>query len=194
MPSIAAIFDLDNTLLNDASGRLFFQYLRRSGEFSHFFRLRNVWTVASAALLLRLGIFDLTQAMRRSAAVAAGTGLDEMDTVVRRWFEEMVVHHISVAGRERLDWHRMQEHIPVICSGASQFSVLPVARYLGIEHNVHTEWLSKDGYLTGDIRQPIVYGAGKVYWMQKWAAEHKVNLAQSYWLMLKECAKRQFWK
>lgn len=180
MTQIAAIFDLDETLLDASSGRLFFQYLRHSGQFSRFFHWRDSWTVLSAVLLYRLGLLNATETMQRGARVAAGLPLDNFWPVVQQWFDEVVIHHIAPAAQERLAWHRTQGHIPVICSGSSQFSVVPVARHLQIEHFICTEWLCDETCMTGQIRQPIAYGAGKVHWMQQWATTHAVNLAQSY--------------
>ncbi|MEZ4584055.1 MAG: HAD-IB family hydrolase [Caldilineaceae bacterium] len=82
----------------------------------------------------------------------------------------MVVHAIRPQATARLAWHREQGHIPVISSASSQFSVIPVADYLDIDHRAYTELESKDGRLTGTLRQPIVYGPGKVTWMERWAA------------------------
>lgn len=180
MTQIAAIFDLDETLLDASSGRLFYQYLRHSGQFFRFFRLRDSWTVVSAVLLYRLGLLDATETMQRGASVAAGLRLDDFWPVVQQWFDEVVVRHIAPAAQERLAWHRIQGHIPIICSGSSQFSVVPVARHLQIEHFICTEWLCNETCMTGAIRQPIAYGDGKVHWMQQWAATHNVNLAASY--------------
>ncbi|MBV7335429.1 HAD-IB family hydrolase [Chloroflexi bacterium TSY] len=87
---------------------------------------------------------------------------------------------IIFQAKEKLAWHRDQSHLPVICSAASQFSVLPVAEHLDIQHSIHTTWLVSDGHLTGRLKQPIVYGLGKVHWIEQWCKEHRVNLARSY--------------
>ena len=180
MPPIAAIFDLDDTLLNAASARLLARYSRQNDQFSRYFRRRDSLAIAAAVLTYRLGLLDATQLMARSARIAKDIALDEFWPLVQQWFDEMVVHHISARGQEQLAWHRAQGHIPVICSGSSQFSVQPVAHYLAIEHMVYTEWLDKDGRLTGEIRRPIVYGTGKVHWMQQWAERHHIVLSDSY--------------
>ena len=151
MQHIAAIFDLDETLLDESSGRLLFHYLRRNGQLSRYFRLRDSWTIATAILAYRMGMRDVTQVMQRSARIARGIALDEFWQLVQCWFDEMVVDHITPLGQEQLTWHRAQGHLPVICSASSQFSVQPVAHHLGIEHMVYTEWLGQDGYMTGEI-------------------------------------------
>ncbi len=77
-------------------------------------------------------------------------------------------------------WHRGQGHIPLICSGSSQFAVLQVADELQIQHTIYTEWEAQDGYLTGTLRHPLVYGTGKVFWAQAWADANQIDLAGSY--------------
>jgi putative phosphoserine phosphatase/1-acylglycerol-3-phosphate O-acyltransferase len=180
MTRIAAIFDLDDTILRGSSGRLFVQYLRRKRLFSRYFRLRNMMPVVASYLLYRLGRRDATQTMRRSAMAARGILVDDLWMVVNPWIEEVLVPAIAPAAQERLAWHRSEGHLPVICSASSQFAVPPVANYLGIEHVVFTEWLVENGRLTGRVREPVVYGVGKVHWMKLWAAEEQVSLAESY--------------
>lgn len=180
MKRIAAIFDLDDTLLSGSSGRLFFTYLRRNHLYPRFFRLRNAMPLIAAFLLYRLGRADATATMQRSASIARGIAVADIWAVVQSWFDDVLVHAITPAGREQVVWHQEQGHIPVICSASSQFAVQPVADYLGIEHTIYTEWLSEDGRLTGLVREPIVYGEGKVYWASLWAAEQQVDLSASY--------------
>ncbi|MCB0129869.1 MAG: HAD family hydrolase [Caldilineaceae bacterium] len=177
---VAAIFDLDDTLLSDSSAKLIVKYMRSTGELWRYFRRRDVLSAFASVTGWRLGLLDATQATARTAQMAAGIEVDAFWALVRRWFNEMLIDSISPAARERLDWHRAQGHIPVICSASSQFSVQPVAQHLGIEHAVFTEWIAHQGLLTGKIRLPIAYGLGKVHWMENWAKVHDVNLADSY--------------
>jgi putative phosphoserine phosphatase / 1-acylglycerol-3-phosphate O-acyltransferase len=180
MAQIAAIFDLDDTILRGSSGRLFLRYLRRHRLYFRFFRLRNAAPLVASYLQYRLGGPDVVRAMKSSAVVARGLSVEALWQVVDRWFEEMVIHAIAPAARERVQWHQAAGHLPVICSASSQFAVQPVAAHLEIEHAVYTDWLSENGRLTGQLREPVVYGPGKVYWMERWAAEQEVALDQSY--------------
>lgn len=180
MAKVAAIFDLDNTLLSDNSGKLIAQYLLQKGKVTHFFKRRNIASIIGVMTLYKMGVLNADQAMRRSARNAANIRLDELWDLVDIWFHEVVVNKITVQAQQALQWHRSLEHKLVICSAASQFSVEPVARYLDIPHAIHTSWLEQSGRLTGEYEEPAVYGQGKVYWMQKWAKQHNVDLAQSY--------------
>jgi HAD superfamily hydrolase (TIGR01490 family) len=180
MTRIAAIFDLDDTLLLASSGDLFIQYVRRHRLYFRFFRPRNTIPLIASYLQYRLGSRDVPRAMARSALVARGLKEDDIWKLVASWFDEILVHAIAPAAYEKVAWHQAQGHIPVICSASSQFAVLPVAAKLNIEHTVYTHWLSENGRLTGLLRHPVVYGEGKVYWMRRWAEEQNVSLADSY--------------
>src|SRR5262249_2472757 len=37
-----------------------------------------------------------------------------------------------------------------------------------------------EGRFTGEVVEPVCYGRGKVYWAERFAAEHDVDLGQSY--------------
>lgn len=179
-PPIAAIFDMDDTLLNGSSGRMLFNWLREKQMLNRYFRRRDIPQVILAALLYKLHLLDPTWLILRMGRSAAGTDAGEMWAISRRWFREMLVPAINPEGVKRLKWHRAQGHLPVICSGSSQFAVDLMAQHLGIQQTICTEWLIADGRLTGELRQPLVYGEGKVYWMERWAEANRVDLASSY--------------
>ena len=174
---IAAIFDMDDTLLNGSSGRMLFDWLREKGMLNRYFRRRDIPQVILAALLYKLHLLDPTWLILLMGRSAAGADAGEMWAIFRRWFREMLVPAINPEGVKRLKWHRAQGHLPVICSGSSQFAVELMAEHLGV---AHTEWLIEQGRLTGELRQPLVYAKGKVHWMERWAETNRVDLANSY--------------
>ncbi|RME63256.1 MAG: HAD family hydrolase [Caldilineae bacterium] len=177
---IAAIFDMDDTLLRGSSGRMLFEYLRQTGRLYDYFRRRDIPAFIVAALLYRLHLLDPTGMILRMGRAAAGAEASTLWDISRRWFADMLVHMISRTGVERLAWHKEQGHIPVICSGSSQFPVQLLAEHLGIQETICSEWLIEDGKLTGELRQPLVYGPGKVYWIERWAKKLGVDLANSF--------------
>lgn len=177
---IAAIFDLDRTLLAESSGALMWRYLYTTGQYATFFRRRDLLPVTLSMIFFYCGFESAERAMQRAAAATKGVPVDEFWRLIERWFRDVVTDSIASAGIERLAWHRAQGHIPVICSASNQFSVQPVANYLHIEHAIYTDWLEDGGRLTGGLRRPVVYGSGKVYWMQRWAQENGVRLEESY--------------
>lgn len=178
--SIAAIFDLDDTLLSESTGRSILRYLRATQSAKGWLRRRDVAAVLGSTLLYHYGALDVTRLMQVTARSVRGLAVAEIWDVVERWFAEVVVHTIAPGALERLAWHRAQGHVPVICTASSQFSALPVARHLGIDHVIYTPWRDDGEQMTGTVQLPLVYGPGKVYWMRHWAVANGVNLRRSY--------------
>jgi HAD superfamily hydrolase (TIGR01490 family) len=179
-PAVAAIFDLDDTILTESSGRQIIRYLRHEGRYRQLVTRRYVARLFGETLLFRAGLLDANRVMKLTAQSVKDHPVAEIWALIQKWFDEMVVHTISQPAVERLEWHRDQGHVPVICSASSQFSVLPVAQLLGIDQLVYSEWLDDGHVMTGEIRLPITYGAGKVYWLRRWAEAHEVDLRGSY--------------
>jgi HAD superfamily hydrolase (TIGR01490 family) len=177
---IAAIFDLDDTLLSESTGRSIIRYLRSTQTAKGWLRRRDVAAVLGSTLLYHYGAMDVTRLMQVTARSVRGLELSEMWSVVERWFAEVVVKTLAPGALERLAWHREQGHVPVICTASSQFSALPVARHLGIEHSIYTPWRDDGFRMTGTVQLPLAYGAGKVFWMRRWAAANGVSLRDSY--------------
>jgi HAD superfamily hydrolase (TIGR01490 family) len=177
---VAAIFDMDYTLLSDSSARMFFGYLYRTGQIYNYFRRRDLAKFLGASFLYKLGLLDPTWLLINAGRLSAGQNVDHLWEISRLWFSDGVIDFISSRARERLQWHQAQGHIPIICSGSSQFVVHLVAEHLGVEEWIATEWVVHNGLLTGELRQPLTYGMGKVYWMEQWAERRGIDLSQSY--------------
>jgi HAD superfamily hydrolase (TIGR01490 family) len=68
-----------------------------------------------------------------------------------------------------------------IVSAAGNGVVEPLARVLGMDGGIGTRYeVDGDGAFTGRFDGPFVYGPGKVEAMEAFAAEHEIDLAQSY--------------
>ena len=115
MTQTAAIFDLDSTLLDDASGRLFARYLRREGMLKEFIRRRDMPLFAAVITAYQMGMLSATRAAQHTAKVVAGLQVDYFWQIVRAWFDDTLVNHITDGGRETVAWHLAQGHTTVIC-------------------------------------------------------------------------------
>jgi putative phosphoserine phosphatase/1-acylglycerol-3-phosphate O-acyltransferase len=83
--------------------------------------------------------------------------------------------------RELVRAHQRRGHTVVLSSSALDMQVAPVARYLGIEHVVCNHLVAdSDGILTGEIDKPVVWGPTKASGVQRFAAEHDIDMASSY--------------
>jgi putative phosphoserine phosphatase/1-acylglycerol-3-phosphate O-acyltransferase len=83
--------------------------------------------------------------------------------------------------RELVRAHQRRGHTLVLSSSALEMQVAPVARYLGIEHVVCNHLVAdQDGILTGEIERPVVWGPTKASSVQRFAAEHDIDMRSSY--------------
>ena len=56
----------------------------------------------------------------------------------------------------------------------------PLARHLGVSHIMHTHLEEQDGRFTGRVIDPICFGEGKVYWLQQFIEQERIDLARSH--------------
>jgi HAD superfamily hydrolase (TIGR01490 family) len=177
MTQIAALFDMDNTLLSAASGRLYLKWLRQTGQLP-----LHRWAYISGQVALYVtGLIDFPRLMSRLMVYAAGSDEAEAWRMSEAWFDSMLRHYVAPGGRERVDWHRQQGHHVAIVSAATPYAVKPVAEALGLEERyVATELEVRDGSFTGRVIEPACYGDGKVARGLLYAEQHGINLRQSY--------------
>lgn len=78
-------------------------------------------------------------------------------------------------------WHRNQGHRVVIVSAATPYVVRHVARDLDLDDEyLATRLEVVDGKFTGRVVEPACYGQGKVILTRQYAADHNLDLGQSY--------------
>lgn len=177
MGRVAALFDMDKTLLDASSGILYARYLYRNGLMSRGELARIVWW----GLLSRLGVLDMQKLAPKLLSSAAGDDEPELRRQCDLWFAQDVLPHLTEVGRQRVADHKARGHVLGIVSGSTQYSVRPLAEYLGMaDRYVCTYLEAVDGRLTGRIVPPVCYGPGKIVWAERFAAEHDVDLAASY--------------
>ena len=177
MGRVAALFDMDKTLLDASSGVLYGRFLYRTGQMGKRDLARVVWW----GTISRLGWLDVHKLVPRMLVQVAGEDEAAVREMSDRWFEEDVVPHVTQRGQERVAEHRTQGHVVAIVSGSTQYAVGPLTAYLGIpDQYVCTHVESNGGRLTGRIVPPVCFGSGKVVWAERFAAEHNVDLSASY--------------
>jgi HAD superfamily hydrolase (TIGR01490 family) len=173
---VAAFFDIDHTVLEINSGSKWISYLWKSGQMSTGMLVRSLTWLAQ----YRFGLLDFEAMAKRVLASYKGRPIDPIIEEVEAWFERDVAWSICVQARERVAHHRSEGHLVALLTSATQFLSKAVARALDIEHVLCTEIVVEDGIVTGQHIEPACYGAGKVVRAERWAAEHGVDLAASY--------------
>jgi HAD superfamily hydrolase (TIGR01490 family) len=175
-PVMAALFDLDHTLLDTSSGRLYAQYIFRQGKISRADLARVAWWNLAA----KLGLLNMLSVIPKLLGDAAGDDEAAMRELCDRWFASDVLPHLTKRGQARVHEHQALGHVVALVSASTQYVVRPMADYLGIPGQfVCTHLVSVGGRLTGEVVEPVCYGQGKVVWAERFAAEWGVDLAAS---------------
>ncbi len=177
MSHIAAFFDMDKTLLSDSSGMMYVRYLREQGRLNR----RQMASVLWYGFLYKFGLVSFPQLSADLVTALAGGTETQLATLCQELFRERIVHTITDGGRQRLEAHRAQGHVPVILSAATNYVVEPLARHLGVPDFLCTRLVvGPDDRFTGQVVEPPCYGPHKVTLAERWAAERDVDLAASY--------------
>ena len=174
--AVAAFFDVDGTLIAKNSGPLYMKFLRQRGEIRRRDALRTIYFYVR----YRLNLLDIERALERSSAWIRGRAEEDIAAHCRVWYREMVRQYLQPEMVRRVRMHREDGHLVAILSSTTNYLAGPLAEELGIEHVLVSRLIVKDGRFTGEAERPLCYGDGKLHWARRFAAEHDVNLAESF--------------
>jgi HAD superfamily hydrolase (TIGR01490 family) len=176
MPKVTAFFDMDRTLLRCNSGSKWLDYLRHKREISRWKALRaGTWL-----LRYKLSLIDMERVTSIAVADMKGTLEAELIEKTHDFLHAEILAEVAPRAREMIGWHQQQGHLTAILSTSTPYLTEPLARHLGIEHVLCTRLEVHDGRFAGTHVKPACFGAGKVHWAERFAAEHDVDLGSSW--------------
>jgi HAD superfamily hydrolase (TIGR01490 family) len=172
-----AFFDLDRTLIDVNSGRLFAQFEFEKGRIS----ARQLAKALVWSLGYHLSLIDLPAAYEQALAHYRGVPEQRIKDRTRVWFERDIVHRLLPQAAAAVRWHRQQGHRLVILSNTSCWQAELATEAWGFDDWLaNTFELDAAGCLTGKIDDPMCYAAGKIEHAQRWLDLHGGTLADSW--------------
>lgn len=177
--TVAAFFDLDNTIIRGASAFHLALALRRR----RFFTARNL--VRAMVHNVRYQLFgeNLSQidTIRRLALqVVAGHSVAEVTAVGEEVWDEVLSLRVYPGTRAILDGHLDQGHeVWVVTASPLEIGGL-IARRLGATGALGTVAESVDGIYTGRLVGDMMHGAAKATAVRELAAQRGIDLEQSW--------------
>jgi HAD superfamily hydrolase (TIGR01490 family) len=175
-PRVGAFFDMDKTLISENSGTLYMKYRYQRGEVSSWDMVKGL----AAYLQYKVGLLDIAAWTKEAMVQFRGQSERALTREANRWFREMVVQTIYPDAEAVVREHMAAGHVVAIVSGATKFVVRPLAERLGIKHFLYTRLEVESGRFTGRVIEPICFEEGKIYWLQQFIEEHRIDLAKSY--------------
>jgi putative phosphoserine phosphatase/1-acylglycerol-3-phosphate O-acyltransferase len=176
---VAAVFDLDRTLITSSSATVFRKHLAEHGlGGGHDLPLVDVFT----RFYEQFGeTWLLMQPARLSSRAAAGWSVDTVAEAMREAAEELAT--MLLPGAEKaIEEHRAAGRLLVMATTSPQVFVEPFADRLGFDDTVATRWeVTADGEaFTGRLDGPFVWGRTKADMIAEWARDHGVALSESW--------------
>jgi HAD superfamily hydrolase (TIGR01490 family) len=155
---VVALFDMDRTLIDTHTAKLYVRFQRDLGEIGVFDTLRTTYWL----LQYTFGVIDAKQVALRVSQGYRGKSNAWLNERCQRWFQSHVRERISSIGRARVREHLKSGHAVAIATSAVRQVAEPLARELSIPYLVCSELEVRDGELTGSFNWPLCYGEGKL--------------------------------
>ncbi len=174
--TVAAFFDMDNTLLRVDSGMSWTRFLYQRGELPAAMVAKAIYW----STLYKLAVLDMETVFTRLCLDLRGDFEQDMIAKCDVWFRAHVEPAIAPAARVAVEHHRQAGHLVVLATGSTCYAARPVAKGVGIEHVLSSELeVDPAGAFTGRP-SALCFGHHKVALAEAWAQKHGVELARSY--------------
>ncbi len=175
-PRVGAFFDFDGTLIDGYSLSAFARHHLRSLQI----------TPADMGRILFTGLRGVTteEDFERFTVLGmrawAGRSEDELAELGERLFVQAISGSLYPEAWRLVEAHRGAGHTVVLASSATRFQVEPAARAMGVEYILVSPAEMENGICTGRPGGPLLWREGKAAAVRAFAAEHDIDLAESY--------------
>ena len=172
----AAVFDIDDSLLDGNAGTIFTWYLYSNREMAQAVRS----TVPRA-------LYDYARKRLSEADMVAmgsrclqGIRADRLRELAHKCFERHVKKRVTQAGLRTVRRHLLQGHLVVVASGSPQIIIDEVGQFLRAHEAVGTRALIKEGVSSPELVAPLVFKEGKRERVKEILARHGIELSRCY--------------
>jgi HAD superfamily hydrolase (TIGR01490 family) len=170
--SRVAFFDLDRTLIDVNSGKLWLREEWGNGRIGLRVGLRAVYWFTRYSL----GDDVLDRGLAEAAAVYTGVPADQLGDRISAWFAADVAYRMRPGARAAIDAHRAAGDRIVLATSSSQFAVACAVSTFGLDDGIGTTLEIADGVLTGRIGASA-FGRQKLTRCEEWARAEGVDLS-----------------
>lgn len=155
---VVALFDMDRTLVDTHTAKLYVRFQRQLREIGLAEALRSSYWL----MQYTLGVIKAEEVALRVLQGYRGKTDAWLTERCQRWFKSHVLEWVSAIGRARVREHLRAGHHVAIATSAVRQIAEPLARELSIPHLICSELEVRDGELTGAFTPPLCYGSGKL--------------------------------
>lgn len=179
MPSKAAFFDVDGTLVKTNVVHVYAYYAMNRGSL-----LGMAGRTASTAASLPLfGVMDLVNRKVFNEffyRYYQGLSEDRLISVAEDMFEDVLRPGLYEQSQDLIDQARRSGCKIVLVTGALDFTMRPLARHLGVDDLIANKMQFVGGKATGKVIPPIIEGANKANSIRAYCERQGLALNQCH--------------
>ncbi|HUS63360.1 MAG TPA: HAD-IB family hydrolase [Kofleriaceae bacterium] len=175
----AAFYDVDGTLVRINIVHTFAFYATRQASLLKSFRT-TAQTAASVPLFWAADKISRKWFNELFYHYYEGFSEDRLVMLAEELFEEVILPNIFPRARDLIEESRRAGVRQVLVTGALDFTMRPLARYLQVDDLIANRLEFVDGYATGKLAKPFIGGATKPTLMRTYAHEHGIDLADCW--------------
>jgi len=172
----AAVFDVDDSLLDGNSGTIFTWYLYSEKVMRPEMRSRIPRLIYEYARD-RLTEQDMVE---EGSRCQQGLFADVVTAHAHLCFERHLRKRITSGGIRQIRRHLLSGHFVVIASGSSQYIIDELGRHLRVHVALGTQARIVDGRITGEILPPVVFRDGKRSAVERVLERYDLDPGRSY--------------
>lgn len=173
---IAAIFDLDHTLIPINSGLWAGYDLYRRSKLD----LSGMIQFLGAAIAYRFAHIDFDKLVEKAQEHFVLIAKEELKLWGNDLFDRYFIKKIFKDAKTVLADHQKQGHCLVLATSSIQEIAMPFAKLLGIEHVIANELVQTADLKSYRLIKPYCFGQGKLLRVTSWSKQNNVDLEQSY--------------
>lgn len=174
---IVVLFDVDNTLIDGQSQRIFAQYLYKN-------KMINLILYLKILILFvgyKLGIINPIRAGKVFLKYFAGYKKEFVEKLFKDFFEKEIKSRFYPQSINLIEEHKRKGDKVILVSTAIAEIVSPIKEYLNLGYIISTKLECEDGIYTGKIEDSLMYGEKKLEAIKKFLQENKLTFEGSFY-------------
>ena len=178
-PAKAAFYDVDGTLVKTNVVHVYAYYAMNRGSLLGMAG-RTLGTAASLPLFGALDVVNRKVFNEFFYRYYEGLSEDRLITVAEDMFEDVLKPAIYEQSKDLIAEARRAGCRIVLVTGALDFTMRPLARYLGADELIANKMQFVGGKATGKVIPPIIEGANKANAIRSYCVREGLSLDQSH--------------
>ena len=175
----AAFYDVDGTLISTNVVHAFGYYAMNEGSVTGILG-RTLNTIASIPIFAALNVVDRKTFNEFFYRRYAGFSEDRLYALADDLFQDVIKPAIFPRAKDLIDEARRANCRIVFITGALDFTMAPLARFLGADDVIANKMQFVGGVATGKVIPPIIEGANKAHAIREHCVKHQLALDKSH--------------